>query len=193
MNTAALTAIEKCSLLWDETYEADVLAHLSCQAAGGKKRSRTYYHARENYSITEFLGVKRVARKKDSLLMVTKPRAYQTIEDIHTSLNHKGTWEKDTVAVLSGHGNFGRQLLRIGMSPGECEREYCPDCPGQIDTVEHRIRACPYFDDARTAPSEAVEADVTVCPFSRIGRRLGRSVDPTLLSPFNAFRDVETD
>ena len=72
-------------------------------------------------------------------------------------------------------------------------KEYCLGCPGRIDAVEHRIRSCPHFDGARTALSAAVEADVAECPFSRIGRLLGRNVDLTLLSPFNERRNVEAD
>lgn len=116
------------------------------------------------------------------------PTTRSFFPSVQVRLKAKGTWERDTVAVLVGHGNFGQQLLRIGQENGA--KEMCRDCPGQRDSAEHRIRACPHFEMARTVLSEALGADVSVCPLSRVGRLLGHKVDPALLAPFNERRDV---
>lgn len=97
---------------------------------------------------------KRTLREWNSRWRSTKrPTTRSFFPGIHVRLKAKGTRERDTVAVLAGHGNFGQQLVRIGKNGDE--KEFCQDYPGQINSAGHRIRACPHFAVARTALSEA--------------------------------------
>ncbi|CAH0391704.1 unnamed protein product [Bemisia tabaci] len=54
------------------------------------------------------------------------PTTHSFFPSVHVRLKAKGTWERDTVAVLAGHGNFGQRLTRIGQSDGarEIRSEY---------------------------------------------------------------------
>lgn len=70
--------------------------------------------------------------------------------------------ERERIQFLTGHGEFGCHLVRIG----KVEDGTCSTCPGSEDTPLHRLMECPDYEEARQ--KIAMETGVWPLPLQKV-------------------------